>query len=86
MSQPFPIDGTNVPKRAVNLTLSPAVVNQAKAYTTNLSATVEALLVDFVSERLQDRQKKSEQVRSAMAEWNALNDATGGFADEYSTL
>ncbi len=86
MSQTLLIDGGNGPKRAVNLTLSPAVVNQAKAYTTNLSATVEALLVDFVNARVRDRQQKSEQVRTAMAEWNALNDAVGSFADEYSTL
>ena len=34
-------------KRPVNLTLNEALVAQAKAYTSNLSATMEALLADL---------------------------------------
>ena len=35
-------------KRPVNLTLNEALVAQAKAYTSNLSATMKSLLADFV--------------------------------------
>jgi antitoxin CcdA len=79
-------NGLNTPKRAVNLTLSHAIVNQAKEYTGNLSATVEALLVEFVKTQQRDRHEKFEQVRQSMAEWNVLNESIGSFADEYSTL
>ena len=34
-------------KRPVNLTMNEALVAQAKAYTNNLSATMESLLADF---------------------------------------
>jgi antitoxin CcdA len=86
MSRQYVSTEAHLPKKAVNLTLSPAVVNLAKAYTTNLSATVEALLVDFVNEQAHAKQAKYEQVRGAMAEWNTFNDAVGSFANEYSTL
>ena len=36
-------------KRPVNLTLSEALVTQARAYTDNLSATMEMLLADYVA-------------------------------------
>ena len=38
-------------KRAVNLTISENLVAQAKAYTSNLSATMEELLADYVAQQ-----------------------------------
>ena len=42
-----------VRKRPVNLTLNEALVDQARAYTSNLSATMESLLADFVAQQQQ---------------------------------
>ena len=42
-------------KRAVNLTLNDALVTQAKAFTGNLSATMEGLLADYVAQQQQAR-------------------------------
>ncbi|MFZ4479256.1 MAG: type II toxin-antitoxin system CcdA family antitoxin [Rhodoferax sp.] len=74
------------PKRPVNLTLNERLVAQAKAYTSNLSATVESLLAEFVSQQ-QQAQLSRQQVADACAEdWNAAHASLGSFADEHSTL
>ncbi len=73
-------------KRPVNLTLNEALVAQAKAYTSNLSATMESLLADFVVAQ-QNAQRKRQQVADVCAaDWNAVHAAVGSFADEHSTL
>jgi post-segregation antitoxin (ccd killing protein) len=73
-------------KRPVNLTLNEALVAQAKAYTDNLSATMESLLTDFVATQ-QDKQRQRQQAADACADsWNAVHTAIGSFADEHSTL
>jgi antitoxin CcdA len=73
-------------KRPVNLTLNEALVTQAKAYTDNLSATMESLLADFVVTQ-QNAQRNRQQVADACADdWNALHASIGSFADEHSTL
>ncbi|MBS0506304.1 MAG: type II toxin-antitoxin system CcdA family antitoxin [Proteobacteria bacterium] len=79
-------DATSARKRPVNLTLNEALVAQAKAYTNNLSATMEALLAEFVSSQ-QNAQRQRQQMADACAdEWNAVHAAIGSFADEHSTL
>ena len=42
-------------KRAVNLTLNEGLVAQAKCYTSNLSATMEALLTTYVAQQQHTR-------------------------------
>jgi antitoxin CcdA len=73
-------------KRPVNLTLSQAVVNDAKRFSDNLSATVEELLADYVVAQSQKREARQEQARAITADWNAVHDSIGSFADEHSTL
>jgi antitoxin CcdA len=73
-------------KRAVNLTLNDALVRQARGMTDNLSAVVEALLTDFVSQQVQAREAHRLQACQAAQVWNDFNAASGSFADEYSTL
>lgn len=73
-------------KRAVNLTLNEALVAQAKTYTSNLSATMEGLLSDFVAQQQQTDISRQQMANACAADWNAVHAAIGSFADEHSTL
>lgn len=73
-------------KRAVNLTLSDSVVTQARKYTANLSATVEALLADYVAAQQRAQATRQQQASRWCADWNAVHAATGSFADAHTTL
>jgi antitoxin CcdA len=73
-------------KRAVNLTLSDSVVTQARNYTASLSATVEALLTDFVTAQQQAKATRLQQANGWCADWNGVHQAVGSFSDEHSTL
>ena len=73
-------------KRAVNLTLNEAIVTQAKSYTDNLSATMESLLTEFVATQQSAQHKRQKEADVCVADWNAVHDAVGSFADEHSTL
>jgi antitoxin CcdA len=73
-------------KRPVNLTLNEALVTQAKAYTNNLSATMESLLEEFVLSQ-QKAQRDHLRVADACAtDWNTVHESFGSFADEHSNL
>ncbi len=74
------------PKRPVNLTLSEGLVAQAKTYTSNLSATMESLLAEFVAAQQQAQRSRQQVADACAADWNALHAAVGSFADEHSTL
>ena len=73
-------------KRPVNLTLSEALVAQAKTHTSNLSATIESLLAAFVATQEQTRRSRQQLADTCAADWNAVHAAVGSFADEHSTL
>lgn len=73
-------------KRAVNLTLNEGLVAQAKTYTSNLSATMEELLTDYVARQQQARLAYQQQADACVADWNAVHATVGSFADEHSTL
>ena len=73
-------------KRPVNLTLNEELVSQAKGMTDNLSGVVEQLLTDFVMKQNSVRQEKARAAEVAAQAWNAFNERSGSFADEYSTL
>ena len=81
-----PATPTATRKRAVNLTLNESLVAQAKTYTSNLSATMETLLADYVATQQQARAVRQNDADSCAADWNALHAAIGSFADEHSTL
>lgn len=73
-------------KRPVNLTLNADLVTQAKAYTDNLSATMESLLTEFVAKH-ESAQRDRQRLADACADdWNAVHLTMGSFADEHSTL
>ena len=87
MSNPAPTTPTaTTRKRAVNLTLNENLVAQAKTYTSNLSATMEILLADYVATQQQAGAARQQQADSCAADWNAVHEAIGSFADEHSTL
>jgi len=73
-------------KRPVNLTLSEGLVNEARRLTSNLSATVEELLAEYVAGHEQARQSQRRMAAACVADWNAVHEALGSFADEHSTL
>jgi antitoxin CcdA len=73
-------------KRAVNLTLSDRLVSQARGYTSNLSATVEALLTDYVNAQQRAKATRQQQANVWCADWNAVHASVGSFADEHTTL
>ena len=73
-------------KKAVNLSLNEALVQESRAYCGNLSAKVEEMLQAYVVSERQSRQNHRQQAQQAVAGWNALHDATGSYADGHSTL
>ena len=77
---------TSVRKRPVNLTMNEAVVRHARAYTRNLSATVESLLADFVAQQQAAQRLRQQAADACAADWNAVHAEIGSFADEHSTL
>ena len=78
--------GSTLRKRAVNLTLNEGLVVQAKTYTSNLSATIEDLLVAYVAQQQQTRLTRQQQADAVSMDWNNVHAAVGSFADEHSTL
>ena len=77
---------TSKRKRAVNLTLNESLVAQARTYTSNLSATLETLLTNYVAEQQLSHASRQQMANACAADWNAVHASVGSFADEHSTL
>ena len=75
-----------VKKRPVNLLLSEKTVSNAREYTSNLSATVDSLLTDYIYDQEQTRLSNQKIRDSVSKAWNQFHEAQGSFTDEYSTL
>ncbi|HTH79691.1 MAG TPA: type II toxin-antitoxin system CcdA family antitoxin [Ramlibacter sp.] len=73
-------------RRAVNLTLSEDVVAQARNFTPNLSATVEELLAEYVADQKQSGERRAQMAQACAADWNAVHEAVGSFADDHVNL
>ena len=73
-------------KKPVNLSLNEALVRESRAYCGNLSAKVEEMLQAYVEAQRQARSQHQQQAQAGVADWNALHDASGSFADAHSTL
>ncbi|HZF30126.1 MAG TPA: type II toxin-antitoxin system CcdA family antitoxin [Gammaproteobacteria bacterium] len=73
-------------KRPVNLTLNEDLVAQAREVTDNLSAVVETLLAEYITQEKQRRAAESDAVRETVRVWNRFDERFGSFADEHSTL
>ena len=77
---------TLIRKRPVNLSLSEDLLAEAKSMTDNLSAVVEALLVDYIAKQHHEREQVQQNADAVAIAWNSFNERNGSFADEYSTL
>jgi antitoxin CcdA len=73
-------------RRPVNLSLSESLVADARAYTDNLSATVEELLAGYVSAHREAEEAERGRSAACADGWNAVLDHLGSYADEHSTL
>ena len=73
-------------RRPVNLTLNEDLIAQARQLTPNLSAVVESLLAEYVTEEKQRRAAEADMVRETVAIWNRFTEEGASFADEHSTL
>jgi post-segregation antitoxin (ccd killing protein) len=73
-------------KRPFNLLLNDNTVKQARGFTNNLSATVDALLADYVAKQNEQRQARQNQGDAVADAWNTFHAAHGSFADDFSTL
>jgi post-segregation antitoxin (ccd killing protein) len=73
-------------KRPVNLTINETLVAQARAYTHNLSATMESLLAEFVLAQQNGQRDHQRAADACASDWNAVHAAIGSFADGHSTL
>jgi len=73
-------------KKPVNLSLSEELVRESRQYCGNLSAKVEEMLQAYVVSERQARQQHRQQAQEAVADWNALHNAAGSYADGHSTL
>jgi antitoxin CcdA len=82
----MPPTASQARKRAVNLTLNEQLVAEAKKYTSNLSGTMEMLLATYVVEQQASRQGRQQDADACAADWNAVHEKVGSFADEHSTL
>ncbi len=74
------------PKRAINVSLNDDLVRQARAYTRNLSGTIEDLLADFVAREQDRRRAEDAAVDRVIESFNAFHRQHGLLSDEFSTL
>jgi post-segregation antitoxin (ccd killing protein) len=77
---------TSIRKRPVNLTLNGNLVAQAKVYTNNLSATIDPMLAEFVSQQQQTQHGRQHAANACADDWNAVHTSVCSFADGHSTL
>ena len=74
------------PKRAINVSLNDDLVRQARAYTRNLSGTIEDLLEVFVARERARRQAEDTAVDSVIDGLNAFHRRHGLLSDDVPTL
>ena len=70
-------------KRTLTLMLSTALVAQAKTYTDDLSVTMETLLAQYIASQQCAQQSRQRIADDSAADWNAVHEALGSFADEH---
>ena len=80
------VTGLSTPKKPFNLSLNESTVEQARHFTSNLSATVDSLLNEFVSREQRAVEEKRVLYAKISEAWNILDETHGGFGDEHSPL
>ena len=77
MSQVF---DTQAPKKPTNVSVNSDLLTEAKKLKINLSATLEASLIELISTR--QRELWKQQNKEAIKAYNQLVDENGVFSDE----
>lgn len=74
-------------KRRVNLTLNAELVDAVRPFAPNLSATIERLLADYLSERQRSANEREQRIDAAIEACNDMLRRHGSLSDDYpSTL
>lgn len=76
----------NAPKRPINVSLNEDLVRQARAYTRNLSGTLEDLLQNFVAAETARRQTEDQELSRIIDSFDAFHRQHGLLSDEFSGL
>lgn len=76
----------DAPKRPLNLSVNTDLVAHVREFTDNLSGVVETLLVNYVKQKVDERDGHAQALTRAAQNWNNFVEKHGSFADEYSTL
>ena len=74
----------NAPKRPINVSLNEDLVRQARAYTRNLSGTLEDLLQDFVTAEEARRSAADQAVERIIDGFGTFHRKYGLLSDEFS--
>jgi antitoxin CcdA len=74
------------PRRPINLSLNADLLAQVRSVTSNLSATVETLLVDYLHAARQQREEEEKTLDSVIDAVNEFHSRGGFMSDEFSTL
>jgi toxin CcdB len=76
----------HAPRKAVNLSLNQDLLARARGLTRNLSATVEALLADFVSRQPQREPAPDQRIEDVIQALNEFHEQNGFLSDEVPSL
>ncbi|MGI4785033.1 MAG: type II toxin-antitoxin system CcdA family antitoxin [Janthinobacterium lividum] len=76
----------NAPRSRVNMTLNEDVVRQAREITSNLSETVEQLLVGFIAAAADEKAERERAIDEHIRASNAFIAAYGCLSDEFQSL
>jgi antitoxin CcdA len=76
----------NAPKRAINVTINADLLTQARAYTRNVSGTLEDLLAGFVEQERARRRAEDARLDRVVEGANRFHAQYGYLSDEFSAL
>lgn len=74
------------PKRAINVTINADLLSQARAYTRNVSGTLEELLAGFVEQERARRRAEDVALDRVVAGANRFHAQHGHLSDEFSAF
>jgi post-segregation antitoxin (ccd killing protein) len=80
------MDQRATPRQSCNLSLPADLVRQAHRYTSDLSGTVEELLVAWTARAAAEAQADAERTQRLLAGLERLRDEVGSLADDFSPL
>jgi antitoxin CcdA len=76
----------NAPKRAINVTINADLLTQARAYTRNVSGTLEDLLAAFVEQERARRRAEDARLDGVVEGANRFHAQHGHLSDDFSAF